>query len=77
MVHDSIEPNKLWYIRLAHVHYIALPMETKAVSGLPEIQVKHEHICKGCAQGNNAKKKFPSSESKAKGTLEIVHSDVC
>ena len=28
-------------------------------------------------QGNNAKKTFPSSESKAKGILEIIHSDVC
>ena len=42
-----------------------------------EIQVKHEGICKGCAQGKNAKKTFPSSERKAKGILEIVHLDVC
>ena len=62
---------------LAHVHYRALPMESKAVSGLPKIQEKHEGICKGCAQGNNAKKTIPNSESKAKGILEIVHSDVC
>ena len=51
-------------------------MESKAVFGLPEIQAKHEGICKGCAQGKNAKT-FPSSESKAKGILEIVHLDVC
>ena len=35
LVHDSIEPSELWHIRLAHVHYRALPMESKAVSGLP------------------------------------------
>ena len=29
------------------------------------------------AQGKNVKKTFPSSESKAKGILEIIHSDVC
>ena len=28
-------------------------------------------------KGKNAKKVVPSSESKAKGILEIVHSDVC
>ena len=28
-------------------------------------------------KGNNTKKTFPSSESKAKGILEIIHSDVC
>ena len=30
-----------------------------------------------CAKGKNTKKTFPSSESKAKGILEIIHSDVC
>ena len=52
-------------------------MASKEVSGLPDIQAKHEGICKGCVQGKNSKKTFPSSESKAKGILEIVHSDVC
>ena len=52
-------------------------MASKAVFGLPEVQAKHEGICKGCSQGKNAKKTFPSSESKAKGILEIVHLDVC
>ena len=32
---------------------------------------------KGCAKGKNTKKTFPSSERKAKGILEIIHSDVC
>ena len=77
MVHDLIEPSELWHKRLAHVHYIELPMERKEVSGLKEIQEKHEGICKGCAQGNNGKKTVPKSESKAKGILEIVPLDVC
>ena len=59
------------------MHYRALPMESKAFCGIPEIQGKHERICKICAQGNNAKNSFPSSESKSKGILEIIHSDVC
>ena len=77
LVHDSVEPNELWHIRLAHVHYRALPLASKVVEGLPEIQAKHEGICKKCAKGKNTKKTFPSSESKAKGILEIIHSDVC
>ena len=52
-------------------------MASKAVSGLIEIQEKNEGICKGCAQVKNAKKTFPCSESKAKGILEIIHSNVC
>jgi transposase InsO family protein len=47
------------------------------VTGLPEIQVDHEEIYKGCAQGKNVKKPFPGSDSKAKGALDIIHSDVC
>ena len=74
MVHDIVDPNELWHRRLAHVHYRALPLASKAVEGLPEIQAKHEGVCKGCAKGKNT---FPSSERKVKGILEIIHSDVC
>ena len=41
------------------------------------LQAKHDGVCKGCAKGKNTKKTFPSSESKAKGILEIIHSNVC
>ena len=68
LIHDTIEPNELWHRRLAHVHYIALPIA---------FQTKHDGICKGCAKGKNTKKTFPSSESKAKGIIEIIHLDVC
>ena len=77
LVHDTVEPNEFWHRRLAHVHYRALPLASKVVEGLPEIQAKHEGVCKGCAKGKNTKKTFPSSERKEKGILEIIHSDVC
>jgi hypothetical protein len=38
--------------------------------------VDHEGICKGCAEGKSVKIPFPSSESNAKGVLDIIHSDV-
>jgi transposase InsO family protein len=47
------------------------------VTRLPEIQVDHEGISKGCAEGKSVKSPFPSSESKAKGVLDIIHSNVC
>ena len=77
LVHDSMEPCELWHRKLAHVHYRAVSLASKAVNGIPEIQTKHEGIYKGCAKGKNIKKTFPSSESKAKGILEVIHSDVC
>ena len=77
LIHDIVEPNELWHRRLAHVHYRALPLASKSVEGLPEIQAKHDGVCKGCAKGKNTKKTFPRSESKEKGILEIIHYDVC
>ena len=62
LIHDSVEPNELWHRRLAHVHYRALPLASKVVEGSPEIQTKHDGVCKGCVKGNTRKKTFPRSE---------------
>ena len=59
------------------MHYRAISMERKEVSGFPEIQAKRKGIYKGCKKGKNAKNTFPSSDRKAKGILEIVHWNVC
>ena len=76
LVHDTVEPNELLHRRLAHVHYRALPIASKAIEGIPEIQEKHDGVCKGCVKGKNTNKTFPSSERKVKGILEIIHFDV-
>ena len=55
----------------------ALPHVKKVVTGLPDLKIKHEGICKGCAKGKNIKNPFPKSETQTKGTLELIHSDVC
>ena len=52
-------------------------LQAKLFEGLPEIQEKHEGVYKGCTKGKNRMKTFPSSESKEKGILEIIHSDIC
>jgi hypothetical protein len=33
-------------------------------------------VCKGCALGKNVKASFPSSETRSKGILDLIHSDV-
>ena len=38
LIHDTVEPNELWHRRLAHVHYRALPIASKAIEGLPKFQ---------------------------------------
>jgi hypothetical protein len=70
-------PFELWHRRLANINYKVLPYICKAVTGLPKLKGDHEGICNGCAQGKNIKNLFPKKDSKAKGVLELIYSDVC
>jgi transposase InsO family protein len=47
------------------------------VCGMPSISLSKNEICKGCMLGKNIKKAFPSSDNRAQGILDLVHSDVC
>ena len=73
---STINPSELWHKRLTHVQYKALPIVSKVVTGLLEIQRNHEGVCKGCAQGKNTKNPFLKSNSKEKAILDIIHSDI-
>jgi hypothetical protein len=37
LFHNTINPSELWHRRLAHLHYKALPIMSKMLTGLPEI----------------------------------------
>ena len=50
---------------------------SKVVTGLPDLNIDHEGVCKNCAKGNNIKTPFRKSDTKTKGILELVHSYVC
>jgi hypothetical protein len=77
LVHNSVSSSELWHRRPAHINYRALPVLSKVVAGLPDIQVERDGVCKGCALGKNTKGSFISSDSRSKGILDIIHSDVC
>jgi hypothetical protein len=77
LVHNTVNPCQLWHKRLSHIHYKSLPIMKTMVIGLLDIQVDHEGICKGYAEGKSVKRPFPRSERKDKGVLDIIHSDVC
>ena len=64
LVHDLVEPSELWYRRIAHVHYRAIPLVSKAIEGIPKIQAKHDGVCKGCEKGKNTKKTFQVAKQK-------------
>ena len=76
-VHEITSSSELWHRRISHINYKALPYVSKVVTGLPYLKMDHEGTCKGCARGNNIKNSFLESERKTKGTLELIHSDVC
>ena len=50
---------------------------SKVVTGLPDLKIDHEGICKRCAKRKNIKNPFSKSETKSKDTLEFIHLDVC
>jgi hypothetical protein len=77
LVYDNIILCELWHRRFAHLHYRALPTLKRMVTGLPELQVEHDGIYRGCELGKNAKGSFSSSDSRSKGILDLVHLDVC
>lgn len=72
-----MNPSELWHKIIAHIHYKALSIVSKVVTCLPEIKENHEGICKRCAKGKNVKNLFMSSDNKAKGILDIIHSNIC
>ena len=49
----------------------------KVAIGLPNLKREHGGPCKGCEQGKNIKNPFSKSDTNTKGTLELIHSDVC
>ena len=77
LVHDTINPIELWHRRLAHLHYKALPTLRKVSIGLSEFGDRHSGVCRGCALGKNDKRPFQCSDNKAKGILDLIHSELC
>jgi hypothetical protein len=77
LAHDATSSSELWHKRLGHLHYKSLPYLQNMVCGMPSISLNKNEICKGCILGKNIKKTFPSSDNKAQGILDLVHSNVC
>ena len=77
LVHETTSSSELWHRKIAHINYKALPYLSKVVTGLLDLKIDHEGTCKGCERGKNIKNLFLKSETKTKGTLELIHSDLC
>jgi transposase InsO family protein len=47
------------------------------VTGILELEVEHEVVCKRCTFGKNTKGPNKRSDNRSKGILDIIHSYVC
>ena len=77
LFHETTSSSELWHRRLAHINYKALPYVSKVVTGLSDMKIDHEGIWKGCSRAKNINNPFLKSETKTKGMLELIHSNVC
>jgi hypothetical protein len=68
---------ELWHRRMAHLHNGALGGLREVVIRVPQINIEHQDVCRGCALGKFAKASFPSSDNRSTGILDLVHMDVC
>jgi transposase InsO family protein len=68
---------ELWHRRMGHLHHRALKILGEIATGLPPCSVDSHEVCKGCTLGKYAKTSYPSRDDRAKGILELIHSDVC
>ena len=59
------------------MHHGALSVLREIVTSLPEFNIEHQDVCKGCALEKYTKTAFPSSNSRATWNLDLVHLDVC
>jgi hypothetical protein len=68
---------ELWHRRMAHLHHGALGGLREVVTGVPQFNLEHQDVCRGCALGKFTKVVFPSSDNRSAGILDLVHTDVC
>ena len=61
---------------MVHLHHDALNILKEIVTGLPDLRVEQQGLCKGCELSKYAKAAFSSSENRSKGILDLIHSDV-
>ena len=47
------------------------------VTGMPNLNIEHDGVFRGCELGKNAKRSFHRSNRRSKRILDLVHSDIC
>eukprot|EP00253_Pinus_taeda_P007806 PITA_07806 len=73
---SSSEQCENWHRRMGHMYHGALRTLREITTGIPDFSTDHFDTCRGCATGKFAKSPFPSSDNRATGILDLIHSDV-
>lgn len=68
---------ELWHRRMGHIHHGLLRLLREMVKNVPGVSTEHNDICRRCMLGKFAKEKFPRSDSRSQGILDLVNSDIC
>jgi len=67
----------IWHRRLGHTHHGSLILLCVVVTSVPEVSIDNNDVCRGCVLGVFTKAYFPRSDTRSKGVLYLVHSDIC
>jgi hypothetical protein len=62
---------------MAHLHHGALGGLREVVTEVPQINIEHQDVCRGCALGKFSKASFPNNDTRSDGILDLVNTDVC
>lgn len=65
----------LWHQRMAHLNFEDLNKLSESTG--VKIENKDKVVCISCLEGKQSRNPFPSEGCRAKGLLELIHSDVC
>lgn len=65
----------LWHQRMAHLNFEDLNKLSESTG--VKVENKDKVVCISCMEGKQTRNPFPSEGSRAKGLLELIHSDVC
>eukprot|EP00253_Pinus_taeda_P010090 PITA_10090 len=73
---DSARVIGVRHERMGHMYHGALRTLREITTGVPDFSTDHFDTCRGCAMRKFAKSPFPSSDNRATGILDFIHSDV-
>ena len=75
-IEKASELCEIWHCRMGHMYHGALRNLREITTCVPDFSTDHFDTCRGCAMGKFAKSPFPSSDNRATGILDLIHSDV-